>query len=36
MGLYLAKQYIINMGGELTVKNIGNGVRFDIKLVRVK
>ena len=36
MGLYLAKQYIINMGGDLTVKNVDGGVRFDIKLVRVK
>lgn len=36
MGLYLAKQYIINMGGDLTVKNVDSGVRFDIKLVRVK
>lgn len=36
MGLYLAKQYIKNMGGDLTAKNVGSGVRFDIKLVRVK
>ena len=36
MGLYLAKQHIINMGGDLTAKNVGSGVRFDIKLVRVK
>ncbi|HKS32569.1 MAG TPA: ATP-binding protein, partial [Enterobacteriaceae bacterium] len=36
MGLYLAKQYIINMGGDLTVKNVDDGVRFDIKLVRGK
>lgn len=36
MGLYLAKQYIINMGGNLTVKNVDGGVRFDIKLVRAK
>lgn len=36
MGLYLAKQYIINMGGDLTVRNVEAGVRFDIKLVRAK
>lgn|GEM_PF-2846806 len=36
MGLYLAKQHIINMGGDLTAKNVERGVRFDIKLIRVK
>lgn len=36
MGLYLAKQHIINMGGDLAVKNVDGGVRFDIKLVRAK
>ncbi|WP_447747759.1 sensor histidine kinase [Pseudomonas nicosulfuronedens] len=36
MGLYIARQNIVNMGGDLTVKNIDNGVRFDIKLIRAK
>lgn len=36
MGLYAARQHIVNMGGDLTVKNIDNGVRFDIKLIKAK
>ncbi|MBD9504606.1 HAMP domain-containing histidine kinase [Pseudomonas sp. PDM17] len=36
MGLFAARQHIVNMGGDLTVKNMDNGVRFDIKLIRAK
>ena len=36
MGLYAARQHIVNMGGDLLAKNVEFGVRFDIKLVRVK
>ncbi|MCY1558650.1 proteobacterial dedicated sortase system histidine kinase [compost metagenome] len=36
MGLYAARQHIVNMGGDLVAKNVESGVRFDIKLVRAK
>lgn len=36
MGLYVAKQHIINMGGDIIAKNIESGVQFNIKLVRLK
>ncbi|HHN8405661.1 TPA: sensor histidine kinase [Morganella morganii] len=36
IGLYVAKNNIINMGGDLMVKNTDNGVRFDIKLIKAK
>jgi len=35
LGLYIAKKNITNMGGDLVVKNIKEGVRFDIKLVKI-
>jgi K+-sensing histidine kinase KdpD len=36
MGLYAARQHIVNMGGDIVVMNVKCGVKFDIKLVRVK
>lgn len=36
LGLYIARQNVKNMGGDLVVKNVDSGVRFDMKLVRAK
>ncbi|HKS15112.1 MAG TPA: HAMP domain-containing sensor histidine kinase [Pseudomonas sp.] len=36
LGLYMARQNVQNMGGDLVVKNVKAGVRFDMKLVRAK
>lgn len=36
LGLYIARQNVQNMGGDLVVKNVEAGVRFDMKLVRAK
>jgi signal transduction histidine kinase len=34
LGLFIAKQYITKMGGDIAVKNVKDGVRFEIKLAR--
>lgn len=36
LGLYIARQNVQNMGGDLVAKNVEAGVRFDMKLVRAK
>ena len=34
LGLFVAKQYVKKMGGDVHVKNVEGGVRFAIKLAR--
>lgn len=36
LGLYMARQHVKKMGGDLVAKNVSGGVLFDMKLVRIK